>query len=93
MCAQPQLSSAMAYGAAPSFDFMMRRTYYDTALHTSTHHERSFHQSAGHPTRPSSLSVGSGFPVDLGQWRSLRDGVSAQEQGIEEFSLGSGYPG
>ncbi len=32
MCAQPQLSSAMAYGAAPSFDFMMRRTFFDTAV-------------------------------------------------------------
>ncbi len=83
----------MAYGAAPSFDFMMRRTYINTASHSSIQHERSLHHAAGHPTRPGSLSVGTGFPVDPGVWRSLHDGVSAQEQGIEEFSLGSGYPG
>jgi hypothetical protein len=90
ICAQPQLSSAMAYGNAPSFDFMTHRTYFDTASHISTQHERSFYHAA---TRPSSMSVGTGIPVDPRQWHSLRDGVSAQEQGIEEYSLGSGYPG
>ncbi len=80
----------MAYGGAPSFDFMMRRTYFDTASHISTQHERSFYHAA---TGPSSMSIGTGIPVDPRQWHSLRDGVSAQEQGIEEYSLGSGYPG
>jgi hypothetical protein len=81
----------MAYGAAPSFDFMMRRTFFRTASTTSTQPERSFYHQA---TRTSSLSVDTGIPIHpAGQWHSLRDGVSAQEQGIEEFSLGSGYPG
>jgi hypothetical protein len=85
----------MAYGAAPSFDFTMRRAYFETDSHTTTQHERSFHHAMGHPPsiapRLGNQSIGTAFPA--GQRQSFRNGVSAQEHGIEEFSLGSGYPG
>jgi hypothetical protein len=89
ICAQPYLSSATGDDAAPSLDIMTSRPYCDTASLTSSRLVHSVRHTAGHTHSISplvgGLSLGNGLPVF--------PRVSAQEHGIEEFSLGSGYPG
>jgi hypothetical protein len=100
MCLQLQVSSEMASGVAPSFNFQKHRAYCDTTSHTSTPYTRSIHIAVGRPTsfapQLDSLSIGTGIFGNAASHfhpSSLHNGISAQEQGIEEFSLGSGYPG
>ena len=81
----------MVSDAAPSFNFMMHRMPYDaTTQHAFPHPHATPHASSFDPW----LRAGFTGPP-AGQWHasSLRDEVSAQEHHIEEFSLGSGYPG
>ncbi len=93
LCTQPQLSfvSAMEISAAPSFDFMMQRSHFDATGRLPQH--------AIENVSPFAPWLGAGFPTGpAGQWHSssLREDVSTQEHvehRLEEFSLGSGYPG
>jgi hypothetical protein len=89
MCAQPQqsFSNSMANGAAPSFDFVFHRARLD-AVQNGTQHTSGFA-----PCLRTNCTSVPAHPTDDWHPPSLRDEEFAQEQHLEEFSLGSGYPG
>jgi hypothetical protein len=93
MCTQPQLSfaNAMVNDTAPSFNFMMHRVPLDaTTHHPFPHPHATPHASFIDPWLRAGFT---GPPAGQRHTSSLRDEVSAQEHHLEEFSLGSGYPG
>uniref|UniRef100_A0A7S0N2Y3 Uncharacterized protein n=1 Tax=Cryptomonas curvata TaxID=233186 RepID=A0A7S0N2Y3_9CRYP len=87
-CSYPTLPAASSFGLAPSFDF----------ARLGTHHAPSYprgmgihHASPMDPSQQCSLSVGSGYALDADRRWQEPSAVDSQE--LEEYSLGSGYPG
>jgi hypothetical protein len=91
-CSFPCLPAASSFGLAPSFDFtsLGKRRHsafeYPPCSHVGTDLAASMA-----PSQLCSLSLGSGYAMDAaGRWQ---EHCAAESQELEEYSLGSGYPG
>jgi hypothetical protein len=94
-CSFPCLPAASSFGLAPSFDFtsLGKRRHSAFEYPPCSHGVGTDLAASMAPPQLCSLSLGSGYAMDAAGRCQWQERCAAESQELEEYSLGSGYPG